>query len=86
MNQEVRKEVNWFLLIHLNYLCIKFYLHVEFKFASVLTVILVGYGRNKTINQSTGKYICFCDADDIMEPMRISSQLKLCIENPDAVS
>lgn len=45
----------------------------------------MGYGRNQTISQSKGDYICFCDADDIMEPGRIVTQLQLAIDNPNAV-
>ncbi|CAL8130690.1 unnamed protein product [Orchesella dallaii] len=45
----------------------------------------VGFARNETIRQSTGEYLCFCDADDIMEPQRISAQLKLNLQHPEAI-
>ena len=35
-----------------------------------------GYVRNKGIEQSTGKYIAFCDDDDIWFPEKIELQLK----------
>ena len=36
----------------------------------------VGYVRNKGIEKSTGKYIAFCDDDDIWFPNKIEIQLK----------
>eukprot|EP01112_Ceratiomyxa_fruticulosa_P020660 TRINITY_DN7115_c0_g1_i1.p1 TRINITY_DN7115_c0_g1~~TRINITY_DN7115_c0_g1_i1.p1 ORF type:complete len:328 (-),score=60.67 TRINITY_DN7115_c0_g1_i1:119-1102(-) len=41
----------------------------------------VGYARNKAVLNSSGKYLCFLDADDMMYPTRISSQLKAALLN-----
>ena len=35
----------------------------------------VGYAKNRAIEQSTGAYLCFLDADDIMSSTRIEKQL-----------
>jgi glycosyltransferase involved in cell wall biosynthesis len=40
----------------------------------------VGYAKNKAVQQSTGKFLCFLDADDIMLPERISYQYKKAVE------
>ena len=37
----------------------------------------VGYAKNKAVQQSSGKYLCFLDADDVMHKSRIQSQLSL---------
>ena len=37
----------------------------------------VGYVRNKGIECSTGKYIAFCDDDDILFPKKIELQINL---------
>lgn len=34
----------------------------------------VGYGRNRAIQQSKGKHLCFFDGDDVMAPRRIERQ------------
>lgn len=34
----------------------------------------VGYARNKSISYSTGDYLCFLDADDVMHPDRVRLQ------------
>lgn len=41
--------------------------------------------RNLAYLQSKGEYIKFLDADDIISPEMIDSQLKLAIENPDSM-
>lgn len=41
----------------------------------------VGYAKNKCILQSTGTYLCFLDADDIMKSERIEQQLAIAQEN-----
>jgi len=39
----------------------------------------VGHAKNEAIKQSTGKYICFFDADDIMLPKRLQLQLNAAV-------
>uniref|UniRef100_A0AC35G2G9 Glycosyltransferase 2-like domain-containing protein n=1 Tax=Panagrolaimus sp. PS1159 TaxID=55785 RepID=A0AC35G2G9_9BILA len=34
----------------------------------------VGYAKNKAVQQSSGKFLCFLDADDVMLPDRIKKQ------------
>lgn len=41
----------------------------------------VGYAKNQAIKQSKGEYICFFDADDVMEPNRIECQLPIAKED-----
>ncbi|XP_049576335.1 queuosine-tRNA galactosyltransferase isoform X1 [Syngnathus scovelli] len=36
----------------------------------------VGYAKNKAVAQSSGKYLCFQDADDIMLPQRVRLQFE----------
>ncbi|XP_064600307.1 queuosine-tRNA galactosyltransferase-like isoform X2 [Liolophura sinensis] len=36
----------------------------------------VGYAKNQAFKQSSGKYLCFLDADDVMHQDRISQQLR----------
>ncbi|GFO38673.1 UDP-glcnac:betagal beta-1,3-n-acetylglucosaminyltransferase-like protein 1 [Plakobranchus ocellatus] len=45
----------------------------------------VGYAKNQAIAQSSGKYLCFLDADDVMHPHRISSQVLAAMANPKAI-
>ena len=42
--------------------------------------------RNKGFTNSNGDFIQFLDADDILAPNKISSQIEQLISNPDAVS
>uniref|UniRef100_A0A6B2LWF1 Glycosyltransferase 2-like domain-containing protein n=1 Tax=Arcella intermedia TaxID=1963864 RepID=A0A6B2LWF1_9EUKA len=35
--------------------------------------------------QSSGNYLCFLDADDIMMPDRIAMQYEACKNNPNAI-
>jgi glycosyltransferase involved in cell wall biosynthesis len=35
-----------------------------------------GFGRNRAVRASHGEYICFLDADDVMLPSRIFSQIQ----------
>ncbi len=37
-----------------------------------------GHGRNACVALAAGSLICHLDADDIMAPNRISSQVKIC--------
>ena len=43
----------------------------------------VGFAKNRAVQQSSGKFLCFLDADDVMYSDRIEKQyLKACeIEN-----
>lgn len=34
----------------------------------------VGFAKNQAVQQSSGKYLCFLDADDVMHPLRIQKQ------------
>ena len=45
----------------------------------------VGYAKNRAIEQSSGKYLCFLDSDDVMHPERIASQLEVCRNNADSI-
>ncbi|CAD5122410.1 DgyrCDS10838 [Dimorphilus gyrociliatus] len=45
----------------------------------------VGYGKNRAIKASTGKFLCFLDIDDTMEPSRITKQLQLAKNYPDSL-
>ncbi|RUS75577.1 hypothetical protein EGW08_016671 [Elysia chlorotica] len=45
----------------------------------------VGYAKNRAIAQSCGKYLCFLDADDVMHPDRVSSQVLAAMANPNAI-
>lgn len=45
----------------------------------------VGYAKNRAIAQSAGKYLCFLDADDVMHPDRISSQILAAMADPNAI-
>lgn len=44
-----------------------------------------GRARNMAIRQSSGKYLCFLDADDVMAPDRITRQLEAAVQNPHAI-
>lgn len=44
-----------------------------------------GFGRNRAVEQSSGSFLCFMDADDIMHPSRIAKQFKVASLNPNAV-
>jgi glycosyltransferase involved in cell wall biosynthesis len=37
-----------------------------------------GFARNRAVEQSKGKYLCFLDSDDIMLPERCAAQLSAC--------
>ncbi|XP_071813362.1 queuosine-tRNA galactosyltransferase-like [Apostichopus japonicus] len=45
----------------------------------------VGFAKNSAVRQSHGRYLCFLDADDVMNPGRVESQLNAAKENPDAI-
>ncbi|XP_071533180.1 queuosine-tRNA galactosyltransferase-like [Panulirus ornatus] len=45
----------------------------------------VGYAKNKAIEQSHGKFLCFLDSDDIMMSSRIQKQYELASHNHNAI-
>lgn len=45
----------------------------------------MGYGRNRSIERSSGNYFCFQDIDDEMFPDRIQNQLDLAVKNKNSV-
>jgi glycosyltransferase involved in cell wall biosynthesis len=40
---------------------------------------------DRSIEQSTGEYLCFLDADDIMKPERVELQLQAALKHPDSI-
>lgn len=46
-----------------------------------------GYGRNKAVEMSSGEYLCFIDADDVMDRKRVELQVEYLNtrENPECV-
>ena len=50
-------------------------IHLEQNSKQIFGYPCVGYVRNKGIERSTGKYIAFCDDDDIWFPKKIELQL-----------
>lgn len=45
----------------------------------------VGFAKNQSIQQSSGKYLCFQDSDDEMKPGRLTLQYNASLEHPDAI-
>ena len=45
----------------------------------------IGHGKNTATSQSTGMYLLFLDADDIMFPTRLEKQIELLVKNPGAI-
>ncbi|XP_076442714.1 queuosine-tRNA galactosyltransferase-like [Babylonia areolata] len=45
----------------------------------------VGYAKNQAVSQSTGAFLCFLDADDIMHADRVSRQYQAAVANPSAI-
>ncbi|XP_031667065.1 queuosine-tRNA galactosyltransferase isoform X2 [Oncorhynchus kisutch] len=45
----------------------------------------VGHAKNQAVSQSSGKYLCFQDADDVMMPQRIHLQYEACLFNSTSV-
>lgn len=45
----------------------------------------IGHGKNMATCQSTGSYLLFLDADDVMFPTRLEKQLQLAAKNPGAI-
>ncbi|XP_060583301.1 UDP-GlcNAc:betaGal beta-1,3-N-acetylglucosaminyltransferase-like protein 1 isoform X2 [Ruditapes philippinarum] len=45
----------------------------------------VGYAKNRAIDQSSGQYLCFLDADDVMDKDRILEQYTAAKAYPDSI-
>ncbi|KAB5523723.1 hypothetical protein PHYPO_G00155770 [Pangasianodon hypophthalmus] len=45
----------------------------------------VGFAKNKAVAQSSGRYLCFQDADDVMMPQRVRLQYEAAVLNPDTI-
>ncbi|XP_078612153.1 queuosine-tRNA galactosyltransferase-like [Branchiostoma floridae x Branchiostoma japonicum] len=45
----------------------------------------VGYAKNQAILQSSGAYLCFLDADDIMHPRRVELQYETAVQHQCAI-
>ncbi|KJE95770.1 B3GNTL1 protein [Capsaspora owczarzaki ATCC 30864] len=44
-----------------------------------------GNGRNRAVRESTGEFLCFIDADDVMMADRVAKQLELALKEPRAL-
>jgi glycosyltransferase involved in cell wall biosynthesis len=56
-------------------------LHLEENSKKKIGFACAGYVRNKGIDKSTGKYVAFCDDDDIWFPKKIELQVNAMIES-----
>ncbi|XP_043200298.1 UDP-GlcNAc:betaGal beta-1,3-N-acetylglucosaminyltransferase-like protein 1 isoform X1 [Amphibalanus amphitrite] len=45
----------------------------------------VGYAKNRAVAQSSGRFLCFLDADDVMRPCRLRCQHEEAAKFPDAI-
>ncbi|CAI9163614.1 unnamed protein product [Rangifer tarandus platyrhynchus] len=45
----------------------------------------VGYSKNQAIAQSSGSYLCFLDADDVMMPQRVRLQHEAALRHPKSI-
>ncbi|XP_019615016.1 PREDICTED: UDP-GlcNAc:betaGal beta-1,3-N-acetylglucosaminyltransferase-like protein 1 isoform X1 [Branchiostoma belcheri] len=45
----------------------------------------VGYAKNQAILQSSGAYLCFLDADDVMHPRRVELQYETAVRHQSAI-
>ncbi|XP_046693940.1 UDP-GlcNAc:betaGal beta-1,3-N-acetylglucosaminyltransferase-like protein 1 isoform X2 [Silurus meridionalis] len=45
----------------------------------------VGFAKNKAVAQSSGRYLCFQDADDVMMPQRVRLQYEAAVLNPNCI-
>ena len=45
----------------------------------------IGHGKNAAVRQSTGEVLVFLDADDIMTPHRVQTQVACVLRNKDAI-
>jgi len=55
-------------------------LHLEENSKKIFGFACAGYVRNKGIEKSSGKYLAFCDDDDIWFPRKIELQVNAMIE------
>lgn len=46
----------------------------------------IGKKRQALVERATGKYLCFCDADDLPSPSYIETLMRLCQDNEDIVT
>jgi glycosyltransferase involved in cell wall biosynthesis len=51
-------------------------IHLDRNSREIFGYVSIGYTRNRGIEQSSGKYIAFCDDDDIWFPSKIEKQLE----------
>jgi glycosyltransferase involved in cell wall biosynthesis len=51
-------------------------IHLDRNSKSIFGYVSIGYTRNRGIENSSGKYIAFCDDDDIWFPSKIEKQLE----------
>lgn len=42
-----------------------------------------GFAKNQAVKSSSGDYLCFLDADDVMDPKRIELQLDAAFESTE---
>ncbi|XP_053309083.1 UDP-GlcNAc:betaGal beta-1,3-N-acetylglucosaminyltransferase-like protein 1 [Spea bombifrons] len=45
----------------------------------------VGFAKNQSIRQSSGRYLCFLDSDDVMMPQRIQLQYEATVRHPTSI-
>ncbi|XP_060250927.1 UDP-GlcNAc:betaGal beta-1,3-N-acetylglucosaminyltransferase-like protein 1 isoform X3 [Ovis aries] len=45
----------------------------------------VGYSKNQAVAQSSGSYLCFLDADDVMMPQRVRLQHEAALRHPESI-
>lgn len=45
----------------------------------------VGFAKNQAVCQSSGRYLCFQDADDLMKPQRVRLQHQTAVLNPTTI-
>ncbi|TRY92139.1 hypothetical protein DNTS_031453 [Danionella cerebrum] len=45
----------------------------------------VGFAKNQAVRLSSGRFLCFQDADDVMKPQRVRLQLEAAEAHPDAI-
>jgi glycosyltransferase involved in cell wall biosynthesis len=50
-------------------------IHLDRNSREIFGYVSIGYTRNRGIEQSSGKYIAFCDDDDMWFPSKIEKQL-----------
>ncbi|KAL4240235.1 UDP-GlcNAc:betaGal beta-1 [Mactra antiquata] len=46
----------------------------------------VGYAKNKAVELSTGKFLCFLDSDDVMNVDRIEEQYRAALAHPNSIT